>query len=130
MKNRGKNEKLVKFAKINYNNILNIYKIRRDDMEFFQKLYDEHENVNVRFVGFSTDLTRYDFGIVYTNLFFTKPLVVCMQTGRSTLLDPKDLEDTEYLQKVFKMDNTKQTADLVEFFQDLIPQTHFEPEYE
>ncbi len=26
MKNRGKNEKLVKFAKINYNNILNIFK--------------------------------------------------------------------------------------------------------
>ncbi|MDQ0272435.1 DUF3055 domain-containing protein [Cytobacillus purgationiresistens] len=99
-------------------------------MEFFQKLYDEHENVNVRFVGFTTDLTRYDFGIIYTSLFFAKPLVVCMQTGRSTLLDPKDLDDTEYLQKVFKMDNNEQTAELIEFFKETIPQSHFETEYE
>ncbi|MEH7522835.1 SAV0927 family protein, partial [Bacillus sp. JJ1503] len=50
-------------------------------MDLFEKLYDEHENVKVRFVGFTTELTRYDFGIVFTNLFFGKPLVVCMQTG-------------------------------------------------
>jgi hypothetical protein len=57
-------------------------------MEFFEKLYDEHENAKVRFIGFTTESTRYDFGIIYTNMFFGKPLVVCMQTGRSTLLDP------------------------------------------
>ncbi|MEH7572660.1 DUF3055 domain-containing protein, partial [Cytobacillus firmus] len=63
-----------------------------------------------RFVGFTTESTRYDFGIVYTNLFFSKPLVICMQTGRSTLLDPKDLEDIEYLQKAFKLDLYEQAA--------------------
>src|SRR5690606_12245032 len=99
-------------------------------MELFEKLYDEQENVNVRFVGFTTELTRYDFGIVYTNLFFAKPLVICMQTGRSTLLDPKDLEDIEYLQKVFKMDHYQQAADLCEFFREAIPGTHFETQYE
>ena len=67
-------------------------------MSIFEKLYDEDENVKVRFVGFTTERTRYDFGIVYTNLFFGKPLVVCMQTGRSALLDPSDLADKEYLQ--------------------------------
>ena len=66
-------------------------------MEIFEKLYDEDENVKVRFIGFTTELARYDFGIIYTNVFFGKPLVVCMQTGRSTLLDPGDLNDTEYL---------------------------------
>ena len=73
-------------------------------MTIFEKLYDEDENVKVRFVGFVTENTRYDFGIVYTNLFFGKPLVVCMQTGRSTLLDAKDLEDIDYLQSVFKVE--------------------------
>jgi hypothetical protein len=51
-------------------------------MNLFEKLYDEYEKVKVRFVGFTTKDTRYDFGIVYTNMFFGKPLVICMQTGR------------------------------------------------
>lgn len=53
----------------------------------FEKLYDEHENVHIRFLGFMTHENRYDFGVIYTNMFFGKPLVVCMQTGRATLLD-------------------------------------------
>lgn len=47
----------------------------------FEKLYDEHESVKVRFLGFMTHENRYDFGVIYTNMFFGKPLVVCMQTG-------------------------------------------------
>lgn len=99
-------------------------------MNLFEKLYDEHENVNVRFVGFTTEQTRYDFGIVYTNLFFGKPLVICMQTGRSTLLDPKDLEDTEFLQHTFKMDNRLQAEDLCEFFKVALPVSIFQTQYE
>ncbi|WNS77018.1 DUF3055 domain-containing protein [Bacillus sp. DTU_2020_1000418_1_SI_GHA_SEK_038] len=99
-------------------------------MNLFEKLYDEHENVKVRFVGFTTEQSRYDFGIVYTNLFFGKPLVVCMQTGRSTLLDPKDLEDAEHLQHAFKMDNRHQAEDLCEFFKLTLPATTFHTQYE
>jgi hypothetical protein len=99
-------------------------------MELFDKLYDEHENVNVRFIGFTTEDTRYDFGIVYTNMFFGKPLVVCMQTGRSTLLDPKDLEDIEHLQAVFRIKDRQQAADLAEFFHETLPATPFETQYE
>ena len=98
-------------------------------MSIFEKLYDEDENVNVRFVGFTTEHTRYDFGIVYTNLFFGKPLVVCMQTGRSTLLDPSDLDDMEYLQIMFKMNDLKEAADLAEFFLETLPSMPYEPEY-
>ncbi|MBP2239970.1 hypothetical protein J2Z40_000523 [Cytobacillus eiseniae] len=99
-------------------------------MNLFDKLYDEHENAKVRFIGFTTDQTRYDFGIVFTNLFFGKPLVVCMQTGRSTLLDPKDLDDTEFLQKVFKMSTIQQALDLSQFFKIVIPTPVFETQYE
>ncbi|MFO1445747.1 DUF3055 domain-containing protein [Bacillus sp. Bva_UNVM-123] len=99
-------------------------------MNLFEKLYDEHENVNVRFVGFTTEHTRYDFGIVYTNLFFGKPLVICMQTGRSSLLDPKDLETTEYIQKAFKLENYQQAEDLCEFFRESLPGVYFETQYE
>ena len=98
-------------------------------MSKFEKLYDEDENVKVRFVGFTTERTRYDFGIIFTNLFFGKPLVVCMQTGRSTLLDPSDLSDKEYLQIIFKMNDLQEAADLAEFFSETLPNRPYEPEY-
>lgn len=116
--------------KVNYNNILNTYWKRRVKMELFDKLYDEHENVKVRFIGFTTEHTRFDFGIIYTNMFFGKPLVVCMQTGRSTLLDPKEIEDIEYLQNAFKIPDKQQAADLAEFFRETLPQIPFVTQYE
>jgi hypothetical protein len=99
-------------------------------MNLFDKLYDENENVNVRFVGFTTEEIRYDFGIVYTNMFFGKPLVICMQTGRSTLLDLKDLDDLDYLRKVFRIDTTEQASNLADFFREAIPIIPFETQYE
>jgi len=59
-------------------------------MSHYERLYDESEKVKVRFVGFVSDHGRYDFGIIYTKMFFGKPLVVCMQTGRSSLLSQED----------------------------------------
>jgi hypothetical protein len=99
-------------------------------MELFAKLYDEHENVKVRFVGFTTEHIRYDFGIVYTNMFFGKPLIVCMQTGRSALLDPKDIEDLDHIQNVFRIKDRQQAADLAEFFMETLPSTPFTTQYE
>lgn len=99
-------------------------------MELFDKLYDEHENTKVRFIGFTTEDTRYDFGIVYTNMFFGKPLVICMQTGRSTLLDPKEIEDIDYLQTVFRIPDKQQAADLAEFFRETLPSIPFVTQYE
>lgn len=99
-------------------------------MNLFQKFYDEHENVHVRFVGFSSNEKRYDFGFVYTNLFFGKPLVICMQTGKSTLLDPKDIEDLNHLQKTFRIEEMAEVADLAEFFRETIPNIPFNAQYE
>lgn len=99
-------------------------------MDLFNKLYDEFENVNVRFVGFTTEDTRYDFGIIFTNMFFGKPLVVCMQTGRSSLLDPKDLDDIEYIQRAFHIKDVQQVKELVEFFTSALPSIPFHTQYE
>lgn len=99
-------------------------------MELFEKMYDEHENVKVRFIGFTTENARFDFGIIYTNMFFGKPLVVCMQTGRSTLLDPKDIEDVDYLQNVFRISDKQQAADLADFFSQTLPSIPFVTQYE
>lgn len=99
-------------------------------MEALCKFYDEQENVKVRFIGFATDETRYDFGIVYTNQFFGKPLVICMQTGRSSLLDPKDLENVDYIRSRFRIQSEKQTTELIEFLKTVLPNVPYEPQYE
>lgn len=99
-------------------------------MGIFEKLYDEHENSKVRFIGFTTESTRYDFGIIYTKMFFGKPLVVCMQTGRSTLLDPKDIEDIDYLQTIFRIPDQQQAEDLADFFRETLPSIPFITQYE
>jgi hypothetical protein len=99
-------------------------------MELFDKLYDETEKVSVRFVGFTTDAVRYDFGIVHTNMFFGKPLVVCMQTGRSTLLDANEMKDIEYLQSVFLIKSVKEAEDLSLFFEESIPLPPTTAQYE
>ena len=99
-------------------------------MELFDKLYDECENAKVRFIGFTTNNTRYDFGIIYTNMFFGKPLVVCMQTGRSSLLEQKDIEDLDHLQSTFKISTREQAEDLAAFFLEGLPEVPFQSEYE
>ncbi|MCA1029904.1 DUF3055 domain-containing protein [Bacillus timonensis] len=99
-------------------------------MHLFEKMYEENEKVNVRFVGFTTERVRYDFGIIYTNMFFGKPLVVCMQTGRSTLLDPKDIEDLDHLRQVFRINSLDEASDLAEFFKEALPWTSLETQYE
>ncbi|WP_456275649.1 DUF3055 domain-containing protein [Bacillus sp. AK128] len=99
-------------------------------MNYFERLYDENEMAKVRFVGFTTDEVRYDFGLVYTNMFFGKPLVICMQTGRSALLDPQDIENIDTLQQTFRIRTYKEAEDLSEFFKETIPTTNFETQYE
>ncbi len=66
-----------------------------------ENLYDVIESSNVNFVGCISEESRFDFAIVYTSHFFGKPLVVCMQTGRSSPLSADDLGDPEILRTRF-----------------------------
>ncbi|MGN1401862.1 MAG: SAV0927 family protein [Bacillus sp. (in: firmicutes)] len=99
-------------------------------MERFGKLYDEYENARVRFVGFMTEETRCDFGIVFTDMFFGKLLVICMQTGRSALLDQDDLKDLDHLQSIFKIKKREEAQAFADFFDAEFPAVPFHLEYE
>ena len=99
-------------------------------MELFEKLYDEYESAKVRFIGFTTKETRYDFGIIYTNMFFGKPLVICVQTGRSTLLESSDLNDLDHLKSDFRITSIEEAMDLAEFLKEELPDVPFQSEYE
>ncbi|WP_078595425.1 DUF3055 domain-containing protein [Evansella clarkii] len=97
-------------------------------MESYELLYDKTERVNVNFVGMTTESARYDFGITYTNMFFGKPLITCMQTGRSFLLCADDITDVEQIERLFKVDPYEAEA-LAEFFKDVLPVTGLQTQY-
>lgn len=98
-------------------------------MNLFERLYDEQEDVKAQFIGFTTAAARYDFGIVYTNMFFGKPLIVCMQTGRSTLLCAEEAEDWEHIKRAFQINSEDEAKDLSVFFTQNLPTMHFEAQY-
>ncbi len=96
----------------------------------FDKLYEELEQGRVRFLGFTTNDIRYDFGIVYTSMFFGKPIVICMQTGRSSLLGPYDLENVQHLSEVFRLPSEEEARDVADILRFYLPNPSLETEYE
>jgi cytochrome c-type biogenesis protein CcmE len=98
-------------------------------MSLFEHLYDDSEQAKVRFVGFVSDSQRYDFGIIYTTRFFGKPLVVCMQTGRSSLMCAEDVVNTDYLKQVFNLVDLDEAEKLKEFFKLNLPSVFMEDQY-
>jgi hypothetical protein len=100
-------------------------------MERYDNLYDVTETAQVRFLGFASEKVRHDFGIVFTHRFFGKPLVICMQTGQSTILSSEDAINPAYLQKIFRLDCAGEAEALAHFFQENLPSLPFEEsEYE
>lgn len=95
-----------------------------------ERLYEVSEYSKVRFVGYCTDYARYDFGFVYTRQFYGKPLVICMQTGKSALLGTEDLINLEYLQAAFRLPNLEEAEQLSLFFRQHLPGVTYEIQYE
>ncbi|MBW5444733.1 DUF3055 family protein [Cohnella sp. CFH 77786] len=77
-----------------------------------ENLYDVTESSSVNFVGCVSEESRFDFAIVYTHHFFGKPLVVCMQTGRSAPMCADDLKDAEVLRDRFLVGDPRAVDEL------------------
>jgi hypothetical protein len=89
----------------------------------FDSLYDVSETSNVNFVGYVTEHSRFDFAIVYTSHFFGKPLVVCMQTGRSAPMCADDLKDADVLRTRFLVTDPQTVDELRNLLRNRLP-TH------
>lgn len=84
-------------------------------MKDYDFLSDTTEQTSTRFVTFVTPkLNRFDLAIVTTNRFYGKKLVVDMQSGRSGVLGPDDLEEEGVLESVFRIDE-EQASELAQF---------------
>ncbi len=77
-----------------------------------EHLYEVSEQTSLQFVGYMTENKRYDFAIVYTDSFFGKRLVVCMQSGRSATLSSEDLGRLEYLQQTYNLSCPSEAEEL------------------
>jgi hypothetical protein len=97
-------------------------------MMMFERLYDTAEQANIQFVGYASERARYDFGIVYTSVFFGKPLIICMQTNRSSLLDYDDLDNLLYLQRAFHLD-AREAEEVSDFLKQLMPSMPVKEQY-
>ncbi|WP_128895049.1 DUF3055 domain-containing protein [Longirhabdus pacifica] len=95
----------------------------------FDRLYTLNENCQVHFVGFASEVARYDIAIVFTEQFFGKPLVVCMQTGKSALLSAEDLSNVDYLQKTFNTQTKQEAKELSILLQKRLPMIEFQDQY-
>ncbi|MDP9747328.1 UNVERIFIED_ORG: hypothetical protein QE415_003721 [Bacillus thuringiensis] len=69
-------------------------------------------------------------GLFIQICFLGKPLIVCMQTGRSTLLGQDDVENVQYMQEIFKLGSQEEAAELAQFFKFLVSSTSLHAEYE
>lgn len=93
-----------------------------------ENLYDVIESSNVNFVGCISEESRFDFAIIYTSHFFGKPLVVCMQTGRSSPLSADDLGDTEILCSRFLV-SAEAAVELGGLLRGRLPQLEVQDQY-
>lgn len=95
----------------------------------FERLYDVSETSPISFVGFMTEQSRYDLAIIYTDSFFGKPLVVCMQTGKSALLCVDDINNHEYLERVFRLSDRSAAEEMAYFLGQRLPTTGLSEQY-
>lgn len=98
-------------------------------MAHFDRLYDQAETAKVRFIGFISESARYDFGLVYTQQFYGKPLVICMQTGKSTLLCSDDVKNIDQLMKTFQISNREDAEQLSLFLEKYLPSVAQDAQY-
>lgn len=94
-------------------------------MKNYDFLSDSTEQTSTRFVTFiSPNFHRFDLAIVTTNRFYGKKLVIDMQSGRSGVLGPDDLEEEGVLENTFRID-AEQAGDLAQFLVLVLGAVHF-----
>ncbi|MEI7026003.1 DUF3055 domain-containing protein [Paenibacillus sp. y28] len=91
----------------------------------FDFLYDHTEDTTTRFVCFVGEhLSRFDLAITNTNRFYGKKLVTDLQSGRTAIIGPDDLEQEGYLAHAFKL-KEEEGEELGRFLVEVIGMIHF-----
>jgi hypothetical protein len=88
-------------------------------MSPFDYLYDHTEQTSTRFVCFVGMNRRFDLAITTTDRFFGKKLVMDIQSGRTAIIGPDDLEEDGYIAYAFNL-NDDEAEELVQFLVQIV----------
>lgn len=92
----------------------------------FDFLADSTEETVTRFVCFigEESMHRYDLAITTTDRFYGKKLVTDLQSGRTAIIGPDDLEEEGYLERAFQL-SSEQADELRAFLNEIVDVIHF-----
>ncbi|NDI35832.1 DUF3055 domain-containing protein [Chengkuizengella sediminis] len=92
----------------------------------FDFLSDSTEETSTRFVTFvgEQSLKRYDLAITTTGRFYGKKIVADLQSGKTAILGPDDLEEEGYLEHVYQL-NEEEGIELRAFLDLIVGVVHF-----
>lgn len=91
----------------------------------FDYLYDTTEETTTRFVSFvGPSIKRFDLAVTSSNRFYGKKLVADLQTGKTAIIGPDDLEEEGYLEHVFKLEE-EEAEELKSFLAEIVGDVHF-----
>ncbi|MBP1993482.1 DUF3055 domain-containing protein [Paenibacillus eucommiae] len=94
-------------------------------MSEYDYLYDHTEETSTRFVCFVGEtLRRFDLAIITTTRYYGKKLVIDLQSGRSAVMGPDDLEAEGYLEYAYKI-NEEEAQELEGFLSQVMGTVHF-----
>ncbi|MCS7460825.1 DUF3055 domain-containing protein [Paenibacillus doosanensis] len=88
-------------------------------------LYDSSEDTTTRFVCFvGESMRRFDLAITNTNRFYGKKLITDLQSGRTAVIGPDDLEEEGYLEHVYKL-TEEEATELTHFLSQVVGAINF-----
>ncbi|MFC4099580.1 DUF3055 domain-containing protein [Paenibacillus xanthanilyticus] len=86
---------------------------------------DMTEETSTRFTTFITpSLKRFDLAVTTTNRFYGKKLVTDLQSGKTAIIGPDDLEEEGYLEYTFKL-SEEEAAELSQFLYLIVGTVNF-----
>ncbi|MCR2802534.1 DUF3055 domain-containing protein [Paenibacillus soyae] len=86
---------------------------------------DSTEETTTRFTTFiSPSLARFDLAITTTNRFYGKKLVTDLQSGKTAIIGPDDLEEEGYIAHTFKL-TEEEASELTQFLYFVVGTVNF-----
>lgn len=75
-------------------------------------LFSETEDTRTHFATLDVAGTRFDLAVTYSQHFMGKSIVMCLQTGRASIMDAHDAEDPQRVAQHFGIDDGETAAEL------------------
>lgn len=96
----------------------------------FESIYGMDDLSTVQHIGYASESRMYDFTLVFSDHFFGKTLITCLQSGNSSLLDFHDVSDVSVVKKVFRIQNDEIAHEVSALLQSKIPLSKNFDQYE